>query len=102
MRLNDKIFASSAYLFGIPALYIVLTEKKKEDYLGYHGQQALLLWVWFFILFFSLRFLINLVWSFFYIPYLEKTEVLLAVLMVGYVLFCAYRSFNGQKFKIPR
>jgi uncharacterized membrane protein len=49
-----------------------------------------------------LRFLINLVWSFFYIPYLEKTEVLLAVLMVGYVLFCAYRSFNGQKFKIPR
>ena len=102
MRLNDKIFVSSAYLFGIPALYIVLTERKKEDYLGAHGQQAFWLWIWFLIIFFSLRFFINLIWGFFYIPYLEKSEVLAAFLLGGYAVFCAYRSFKGVKFTIPK
>lgn len=102
MRLNDKIFASTAYLFGVPALYLVLTEHKKEPYLGFHGQQAFQLWVWFFVIFFTLRFFINFIWSFFYIPYLEKMEVLASLIMGGYAIYCAYRSFKGEKFIIPK
>jgi len=49
-----------------------------------------------------LRFLINLIWVFFYIPYLEKAEVIAAFLMGGYAVFCAYRSFKGEKFTIPK
>ncbi|MEE8637764.1 MAG: hypothetical protein V3T21_01835, partial [Candidatus Margulisiibacteriota bacterium] len=96
MRINNRLLVSSAYLFGIPALYIVLTDNRKREYVGYHGMRAFLLWVLFFVIFFSLRSIIDLVWSTNFIPQLEKLEIISVVLMGAFAVFCGYRGFVGR------
>ncbi|MFA6549567.1 MAG: hypothetical protein WCT39_06560, partial [Candidatus Margulisiibacteriota bacterium] len=68
---NDKILAAASYFFGVPALWVVLTEKKEKGFLYFHGVQAFYLWLYFFIAFFALRLLILLVWRLVYVPYLD-------------------------------
>jgi uncharacterized membrane protein len=99
--MSERILVSSAYLFGIPALYIVLTAKKKDDYIRRHGSQAFLLWVLYFVIFFLARFLIDWQWSRAYSPQLDKIEILLVALMGFYAIFCGYRSLLGKEFRIP-
>ena len=96
-----KTLATLAYALWIPALYIVLTDKRKDEFAGWHGGQALWLWTLIFIGFFALRFCVNLIWSFFYIPYLDLIEVLFASAAWGYALTCAYRCYQGERFRIP-
>ena len=96
MRINDRLLVTSAYLFGIPALYIVLTDNRKKAYVGYHATRAFLLWVLFFIIFFSLRFVIDLVWSTNFIPQLERLEKISVVLMGAFAVFCGYRGFVSK------
>ena len=95
MRINERLLVASAYLFGIPALYIVLTENKRNEYIGYHGPRAFLLWISFFVIFFSLRFIIDFVWSTNFIPQLQILEIISVVLMGIFAVFCAYRGFIG-------
>jgi uncharacterized membrane protein len=101
MRINDRITAAAAYVFWVPSLYIVLTDKRREGYVGFHGCQALLLWTGIFMIFFLIRFLVNLVWSFYYLPYLDLLEVLTGAGLWGYVFYCGIRSFRGLDFRIP-
>jgi uncharacterized membrane protein len=102
MRLNDRILASSAYIFGIPALYIVLTDLRKKEFIGGHGAQALVLWIVYFVTFFAIRSLVNLAWLIRYIPYLDWMETLAVVIMGAYAVYCGFRSFRGEAFRIPR
>ena len=102
MRINDRLLVASAYLFGIPALYIVLTDNRKMGYIGYHGSRAFILWVLFFVIFFTARFFIDLVWSTEFIPGLEIIEQVLVLVMGAYAIFCGFRSFRGKNFRIPR
>ena len=99
--MKDKTLASLAYILWIPSLYIVLTEKRRDEFVGFHGGQALILWSAIFIIFFAVRFVVNLVWSFYYLPFLDVIEVLTGSLFYCYALYCGYRSFLGQTFKIP-
>ncbi|MFH1825675.1 MAG: hypothetical protein ABH823_00075 [bacterium] len=101
MKIGSRLLAAFAYIFGIPALYIVLTEKRHNEALGWHGAQALKLWAGYFVIFFSLRFLINSAWQSHYWPLLNNLELLAVVLMAGYALFCGYRAGLGRKIKIP-
>jgi uncharacterized membrane protein len=96
MRINDRLLVSSAYLFGIPALYIVLTDNRKKAYVRYHAARAFSLWVLFFMIFFSIRFVIDLVWSTNFIPQLENLETISVVLMGAFAVFCGYRGFMGK------
>ncbi len=99
--MKDKTLAALAYVLWIPSLYIVLTEKRRQEFIGYHGGQALIMWSAIFVIFFAVRFLVNLVWSFLYIPYLDTLEVLTGALGYGYALYCGYRCLLGQTFKLP-
>jgi uncharacterized membrane protein len=101
MHIKDNFLVAAAYLVGIPALYIALTDLRKKDYVGFHGGQALVLWCWFFAAFWLLRLIVNLIWSVSYIPALIWLEHLAVLAMAGYAIYCAYRSFTGQVFKIP-
>jgi uncharacterized membrane protein len=100
-KFSDKALASLAYGLWIPSLYIVLTEKRHDEFVGFHGGQALLMWSAIFIIFFAVRFLVNLVWSVFYIPFLDTIEVITGAISYGYALYCGYRCYLGQSFKIP-
>jgi uncharacterized membrane protein len=100
--MKDRTIAALAYIFWIPSLYIVLTKKRRDPFTGLHGGQALLLWTVIFITFFGLRCLVNLVWSVYYVPYLDLVEVLYASAAWGYALACGYRCFQGESFVIPQ
>ncbi len=92
-----------AYVCWVPALYIVLTKLRKDEFVGFHGGQALVLWTLIFAGFFALRFLVNLLWSVFYIPYLDLIEVLFAFGAWGYALSCGVRCAQGEMFSLwPR
>ncbi|MDD4179380.1 MAG: hypothetical protein PHH14_04970 [Candidatus Margulisbacteria bacterium] len=99
--MNNKTLAAAAYILWIPSLYIVLTEKRKEDFVGFHGGQALILWTLIFLAFFLTRALVNLVWSVIYIPYLDLLEIMVASVAWGYAVACGIRSYQGAMFKIP-
>lgn len=99
--MKDKTLAALAYILWVPSLYIVLTDKRKKEFIGFHGGQALVLWTAIFLTFFALRFSVNLLWSFYYIPYLDLLEVLFASAAYGYAISCGYRSRQGEVFKIP-
>ena len=101
MRINDKLKVAFAYLFGIPALYLVLMDDKKSGYVSQHGRQALVLWVLFFLIFFGVRSLIDFIWGIIFIPFLNGLEILAVVGMAGYAVFCAYSAFRGDDFRIP-
>jgi len=88
--MRDKILAVSAYLFWIPSIYIVLSKKRKESQVGEEGGRALLYWTILFTGFFLIRFIVNLLWLFCYIPYLDKLEILFALGGYGYILYCGY------------
>ncbi|NQT29665.1 MAG: hypothetical protein HQ596_03750 [Candidatus Saganbacteria bacterium] len=96
MGIKDKLLVSSAYLFGVPALYIVLTDSRKKEYIGGHGAAAFRLWVIFFVIFFALRFFVNLIWSYKYIPQLGYFELLVVVGMGIYALFAASKSLINR------
>lgn len=99
--LSARILSASAYLFGIPALYIVLTVKQKDDFARRHGSQAFLLWVSFFVIFFMIRMIIDWLWSRAYVPGLAWFEIVAVVFMGCYAVYCAWRSLLGREFKIP-
>lgn len=98
---NSKLLAALAYVAWIPSLYIVLTESRRDEFVGFHGAQALLLWTIIFLSFFAMRFLVNLVWSLIYIPYLDLLEVVVGMGMWGYAVTCGMRCFQGMTFSIP-
>ncbi|KPJ64593.1 hypothetical protein AMJ44_12510, partial [candidate division WOR-1 bacterium DG_54_3] len=77
-------------------------DSRRTGYIGYHGSQAFMLWVLFFIIFFMARFFIDLVWNMEFIPGLEIIEQVLVLLMGTYAIFCGFRSFRGKSFRIPR
>jgi uncharacterized membrane protein len=98
---KSKTLAVLAYICWIPALYIVLTGLRKDEFVGFHGGQALIVWTLIFAGFFGLRFAVNLVWLLFYIPYLDLLEVLFAFGAWGYAVSCGLRCAQGEMFTIP-
>ncbi len=96
--MNDKLLAASAYFFGIPALYIVLTEKRKDEFVGAHGAAALFLWVRIFTVFFLLRLLVDLVWRFRYVPDLDLIEPAAAILLWGHSAYQGLLAARGASF----
>jgi len=98
---NSNLLSAAAYILWVPALYIVLTEKRKEEFAGWHGGQALVLWTLVFAGFFGLRFLVNLLWRAVYNPYIDLLELLFGTAAYAYIVYCGLRSYQGLKFKIP-
>ena len=67
---EDKMLCGAAYAIGIPALYIILTEKRKAKFTGFHGTQALFLWIGIVISWIVLRVFLDLIWNIVYLPFL--------------------------------
>jgi len=98
---ENKLLAAASYAIGIPALYIILTEKRNEKFLGYHGSQALFLWIGIIVAWILLRVLLDMIWSIVYIPFLSSLISLIGLALWGYALFCAYKAYTGEYFEIP-
>ena len=101
MKLKDKLLVAFAYFIGIPAIYIVLTPNKYRRYMGWHGQQAFYLWLLFFIILFTWRFLVNLFLSVYFLPSITVMETIFGLFFMVYAVFCGVRAFLGKEFTIP-
>ncbi len=65
---EDKLLAAASYVFFIPSLYIILTEKRGIKFLSFAAAQSLVLWIPYIIFLVMLRIILNLIWSLIYLP----------------------------------
>lgn len=49
--MKNKFLVLAAYLFFVPALYIILTEKRHDAYIGFQAIQAFICWLVFLLLY---------------------------------------------------
>ncbi|OGB87991.1 hypothetical protein A3H38_02880 [candidate division WOR-1 bacterium RIFCSPLOWO2_02_FULL_46_20] len=101
VSIGDRLLSAAAYLFGIPAMYIVLTKNRQRGYVGYHGAQAYLLWIIFVLIFFVTRIGIDLLWSLKYLPQLDYIERVAVIIMAIYALSRGWQSLLGKNLNIP-
>ncbi len=98
---ENRLLAAASYAIGIPALYIILTDKRKEKFLNYHGSQSLFLWIGIIVAWILLRILLDMIWSLVSIPFLDSLVSLIGLALWVYALFCAYKAYLGEYFEIP-
>ncbi|MFA5098004.1 MAG: hypothetical protein WC490_05185 [Candidatus Margulisiibacteriota bacterium] len=101
IRFFDRINAAFSYAFFFPALYIILTEKRKKEYLALHSSQALFYWVFSFVLLILVRSGTDHIMSLVYIRPFEIVLPLLMWLIWLYALWCAFLVLLGRQVNIP-
>lgn len=102
MNGDDRILAGFAYAVGFPSLYVILSEKRKDAYVGYHGAQALFLWIGILVAWIGLRVFLNFLDSIgLYLALLDSLSSLLIFSLWIYALYCGFRAYNGDYFDIP-
>jgi len=98
---EEKLLAAAGYAFFIPALYIALTDKRKQRFLAFAAAQSIILWILFILVFIALRILLNLIWTISYFPILNQIAFLIKLIMWGYALFLASEAIKGESHPIP-
>jgi len=99
---EDKMLSGAAYAFPVlVAIYIILTDKRKDKFTGFHGSQALFLWIGIVIGWIVLRVFIDLIWSIIYVPFFGPLVTLVGMALWIYALYCGYRAYMGEYFTIP-
>ncbi len=97
----EKLLAAAAYAFFISSLYIILTDNRKSSFLACAAAQSLLLWTVFGAMAVLVRFLVGLIWSLVYLPFLEVLVNVFYLFFIVYALFLASRSIYGENYRIP-
>jgi len=97
---EDKLLSASAYLFFIPSLFIILTDKRKVDFNAFHAAQALLVWLAFIAVMVLFRVLLGYIWPSVYFP-LVYFKRLISLAFGGYMLYCAGKAIYGDQYSIP-
>lgn len=90
-----------AYAIGIPSLYLVLSDKRKEKFTGYHGVQAMFLWIALIVIWTVIRTFEDLILNLIYIPFLDPLIVLLGSALWLYAIYLSIRAYRGEYFTIP-
>ena len=97
----DRLTAAAAYLLFIPALYIILTEKRKNEYLALHASQALFYWTFSFVILVAIRIAVDYIMV---RVYIRPFEVILPAVMLAiwiYSLYCSFLAVLGRQINIP-
>ncbi|PIS30618.1 hypothetical protein COT42_02650 [Candidatus Saganbacteria bacterium CG08_land_8_20_14_0_20_45_16] len=95
---KDKFWAATAYLFGVPALYLVLTRPVGVGFVGYHAKQAFYLWLYYALIGLGLKLFVHWIWLYWFVPGLETLSNLIFLAMFCYAAFCAGRVLMGRTF----
>ena len=99
---DDRILSGSAYAVGFTSLYIILSEKRRDPFTGYHGTQAMFLWMGIIVVWIGIRVLLNFLDSFgISFAFLNWLGSLTIFLLWIYALYCGFRAYNGDYFDIP-
>ena len=98
---EDKMLCAASYAIGVPALYIILTDKRKDKFAGFHGTQALFFWIAFIVIWVVMSVILNIIFNIVYLPFLNSLANLLLLFIWLYALYCGYRAYMGEMFSIP-
>lgn len=99
---DDRIISGFSYAVGFPAIYIILSEKRKDAFVGYHGAQAMFLWIGIMVIWIGLRVMLNFLDSIGISFALFDSLSSLAIFALWiYALYCGFRAYNGDYFDIP-
>jgi uncharacterized membrane protein len=99
---DDRILAGFAYAVGFPSLYIILSEKRKDPFVGYHGTQAMFLWIAILVIWIGIRVFLNFLDSVgIYFALLDSLSSMLIFALWIYSLYNGFRAYNGDSFDIP-
>lgn len=97
----ERLLAAAAYLLFIPALYVILTERRKNEYLALHASQALFYWTFSFILLVAIRIAVDYVMVRTYIRPLESILPVAMWTVWLYSLYCFFLAILGRQINIP-
>jgi uncharacterized membrane protein len=99
---DDRILAGFAYAVAFPSIYIILSEKRRDAFVGYHGAQAMFLWIGILVIWIGIRVFLNFLDSVgIYFMLLESLSSMLIFALWIYSLYCGFRAYNGDYFDIP-
>jgi uncharacterized membrane protein len=99
---DDRILAGFSYAAGFPAIYIILSEKRRDPFVGYHGAQAMFMWIGIMITWIGLRVFLNLLDSVgISFAFLDSLASLAVFGLWVYAIYCGFRAYNGDYFDIP-
>lgn len=99
---DDRILAGFSYAVGFPAIYIILSEKRRDAFVGFHGAQAMFLWIAIAAAWIGIRLFLNLLDSVgIYFSLLDSLSGLVIFALWIYALYCGFRAYNGDYFDIP-
>lgn len=98
---EDKMLCAASYALGVPSLYIILTDKRKDKFTGFHGTQALFFWIAFIIAWIVMRVILDVIFNIVYLPFLNSLVNLMLLIIWLYALYSGYRAYMGEFFTIP-
>lgn len=94
--------AACSYLFFVPALYLILSDKRKTQYAALHAAQALVLWCAITVVFIGMRVVyLTLVFTLGYFWVIDIFMKLIHLAMWGYAAYCGYLAFKEKEVLIP-
>jgi len=102
MANEDRLLSGFAYAIGFPSIFIILSDKRRDSFVGYHGAQALFLWIGILVVWIGLRVFLNFIDSLgIYFALLDSLSSILIFFLWIYALYCGFRAYNGDYFDIP-
>jgi uncharacterized membrane protein len=99
---DDRVISGFAYAVGFPSLYIILSDKRRDPFVGYHGTQAIFLWIAIVVIWIGIRVFLNFLDSLgISFAFLNSLSSVVIFLLWIYALYCGFRAYNGDYFDIP-
>ncbi len=99
---DDRILAGFSYAVGFPAVYVILSEKRHDAFVGYHASQAMFLWLAIIASWIGIRLFLNFLDSVgIYFAVLDALSSIAIFALWIYALYCGFRAYNGDYFDIP-
>ena len=96
---NNRFMLFLAYIFAVPAIYLVLIENKENKFVHYHSRQAFMLWVGIFFSWIFFRIVFAWINSMYYALFFVQLNHVINWSMWIYAIWCGIRAGRGEYFE---
>ncbi len=101
LSFSEKALVFLSYLFFFPAVYIILTDRRKNGLMALHAAQAFLYWLLVALIFLVLRSLVYMIVSLLPLYFLTGVMDLFLLISWFFSFYCAIMFLFGAEVEIP-
>ena len=101
LTFKDKTLVFLSYIFFFPSIYVILSDKRKNELLALHAAQAFLYWLAVAVIFLMLRAAVYLIVSVLPLYFLTGAMDLFFLLGWFFSFYCAIMFLFGAEVEIP-